>query len=247
MTPLSVIIITRDEERNIAACLDSVAWADDLVVVDAASADRTADIARERGARVFIEEWRGFSAAKTFALAQTRNAWVLWLDADERVTPGLADELRAAIADPAACAAYRMPRKAYFLGTWIRHCGWYPGHVTRLFRADAARFSDAKVHEALEVRGSIGTLRGDLLHFTDDNLEHYFAKLNRYTSLAADELHGAGKRGRLRDLLLRPAFVFFKMYLLKAGFLDGLHGYVLCRLSANYVFAKYAKLWERGA
>jgi glycosyltransferase involved in cell wall biosynthesis len=243
---LSVIVITRDEARNIGACLDSVAWADDLVVVDAESADATADIARTRGARVFLEPWRGFAAAKTFALAQTRHEWVLWLDADERVTPALAEEIRRAIVAAAPFAAYRMARRAYFLGKWIRHCGWYPGRVTRLFRASMARFNDAQVHEHLLVDGEVGTLGADLLHYTDDDLDHYYSKFNRYTSLHADQLRETGKRVRISDILLRPVAVFVKMYLLKAGFLDGMHGFVLSRLSAQYVFAKYAKLWERG-
>ena len=242
--PLSVIVITRDEARNIGACLESVGWAADLVVVDAESGDGTADIARAKGARVFVEPWQGFSAAKTFALAQTQHEWVLWLDA-ERVTPELATEIRGAISQAAPFSAYRMARRAYFLGKWIRHCGWYPGRVTRLFRASMARFNDARVHEHLLVEGEVGTLRADLLHYTDENLDRYYAKFNQYTSLHATQLHEAGKRVRFSDMLLRSLAVFLKMYVLKAGFLDGMHGFVLSRLSAQYVFAKYAKLWER--
>ncbi len=242
--PLSVIIITRNEEHNIAACLDSVAGVGDIVIVDAASTDATVEIARARGARVFVEEWLGFAAAKTLALGHTRNEWVLWLDADERVTPELAEEIRSVLTSSPSAAAFRMARRAYFLGKWIRHCGWYPGYVTRLFRKSRARFNDALVHEELETEGEVVDLQHDLLHFTDRDLDHYFSKLNRYTTLAAQDMASAGKGASFADVILRPWAVFFKMYVLKAGFLDGRHGYLLCRLSASYVLAKYAKLWS---
>ena len=246
--PLSVIVITRNEERNIDACLRSVAWADDIVVVDAESADRTVEFARRYTDRVFIERWAGFSAAKTSATAKALHEWVLWIDADERVTPALAEEIRGLLSgESIPCAGYRMPRKAYFLGKWIRHCGWYPGEVLRLFRKSRARFSDSPVHESLILDGPAGRLRGDLDHYTDEDLDHYFVKFNSYTTLAAGELHRSGRRAGLAALLFRPAVTFFKMYILKRGFLDGMHGFVLCALSAAYVFAKYAKLWHLGA
>ena len=244
--PVSVIVITKNEERNIADCLKSVAWADEIIVVDAESVDGTVERAREFTPHVIVRPWAGFSAAKAYAVAQTTHEWVLWLDADERVTEELATDIQRAIEENySGVSAYRFARRAYFLGKWIRHCGWYPGFVTRLFRKTRAQFSDDAVHEQLAVRGAIAKLPHDLLHFTDDDLEHYFEKLNQYTSLAADQLLATKRRITAADLLFRPCFLFMKMYFLKAGFLDGLHGFLLCRLSASYALAKYGKLWHR--
>jgi glycosyltransferase involved in cell wall biosynthesis len=245
--PLSVIVITRNEERNIVECLQSVAWADDIVVVDAESSDRTAELARQFTHKVTVTPWRGFSEAKGVALKGTSNEWVLWIDADERVPPGLQSEIRETLRDGApSFAGFSMGRRAYFLGKWIRHCGWYPGYVLRLFRRDAGAFTGSRVHERLDLRGPAGRLKHDLLHHTDETLYQYFAKFNSYTSLAAADVRQEGKRCSLGDLLARPAYMFFKMYLLRGGFLDGMHGLVLSLLSASYVFVKYAKLRELG-
>lgn len=242
---LSVIVITKNEEGNIRACLESVRWADQIVVVDAESADRTVDIAKEYTAQVHVRPWEGFAAAKQYALEQCTSDWVLWLDADERVMPELAAELRSIVAGERPHAAYTVARRAYFLGRWIRHSGWYPGRVARLFRRGKARFNTAAVHEGLIVDGSTGALRHDLLHFTDPNLYHYFAKYNRYTTLAADEAFARGKRAGTADLLLRPFWLFVKMYVLRLGVLDGVPGLFLALFSSSYVFTKYAKLRER--
>ncbi|HEY6192248.1 MAG TPA: glycosyltransferase family 2 protein [Bacteroidota bacterium] len=246
--PLSVIVIARNEERNIAECLKSVDWADDLVVVDAESSDRTAELARRFTGKVFVTPWRGFSEAKELALRHASNEWVLWLDADERVPAGLQAEIRESLKDGApAFAGFTVARRAYFLGKWIRHCGWYPGLVLRLFRKEAGAFSRSRVHERLELRGPAGRLKHDLLHFTDETLYHYFSKFNSYTSLAAADAHEAGKSCSAYDLLVRPPYLFFKMYVLRRGFLDGMHGLVLSLCSASYVFVKYAKLKELAA
>jgi glycosyltransferase involved in cell wall biosynthesis len=242
--PVSVIVITRNEERNIAACLQSVAWARERVVVDSGSTDATLAIAREFNGKVFSLPWQGYGAMKNAALAHCTQPWVLWLDADERVPPALAAEIQSLLAGAPDAAAYQVARRAYFLGQWIRHCGWYPGYVTRLFRRAGARFNTKPVHEELLVPGAVRRLHNDLLHFTDDTLEHYFHKFNTYTSLAADEIVRAGGSARWRDLLVRPPFTFFRMYFLRAGFLDGVRGAILCALSAFYVFVKYAKTWE---
>ncbi len=243
MIGISVILITRNEVENIRECLESVQWADEIIVVDAESEDETAEIAREYTAHVFIRPWEGFSRAKQFALDKCNNEWVLWIDSDERVTENLAREMRNAIRTE-RYVAYRMPRIAYFLGRWIRHSGWYPGHVLRLFRRDRARFNDLKVHEGVEIDGPVGMLQNDLLHYTDRRISHYFNKFNNYTTLAAEELNDRGVRFRLADLVFRPPLLFLKMYLLRLGFLDGLQGFILATFSASYVLAKYAKLWE---
>lgn len=244
-TPLSVIVITLNEERNIGDCLRSVAWADEIVVVDACSKDATAEVAKKFTGKVFIRTWEGYAAAKTFALEQTMHDWVLWLDADERVTPELKNEIQTLLqSGTVQYQAYEVARKAFFLGKWIQHCGWYPGYVVRLFEKHAATFSASRVHEKIDYHGPIGRLQHDLLHYTDDNLFHYFAKFNRYTSLAATELSEKGRKFSFFDMLLRPPFVFVKMYIIRRGFLDGKHGFILSLLSAAYVFTKYAKVWE---
>ncbi len=241
---ISVIVITKNEARNIDACLESVRWSDDVVVVDAESGDDTVARARAHTPHVFIRKWEGFSAAKSFAVSRTVHPWVLWLDADEQVMPELAAEIAGLDLRSTHAAAYTVARRAFFLGRWIRHSGWYPGRVIRLFNKEHARFTAAAVHEGLEIDGIIVDLTGDLLHYTDPNLYHYFEKFNRYTTLAAEDVNGRGKRFTASDLIVRPLWLFVKMYILKRGFLDGMQGLVLALLSSAYVFTKYAKLWE---
>ena len=242
---LTVITLTRDEERNIADCLASAAWADEIIVIDSGSTDGTVAIARRFTQNVIELPWRGYGAARNAALARARSPWVLWLDADERVTPELAAEIRAILArDDPGVAGYEVARRAFFCGKWIRHGGWYPSRVVRLFRKEAASFSETRVHERLVIAGTVARARHDLLHYTDPDLHHYFTKFNAYTSLAAGDMFDAGKRCTVGDLLIRPVFQFVKMYVLRLGFLDGVHGFVLATASAAYVFAKYAKLWE---
>lgn len=244
MTPVSVIVITRNEERNIRECLASARWADEIVVVDSGSTDATTKHAREFTQKVFERAWEGYAESKNFALSRVRNEWVFWLDADERITPELAGEIGMTVSGSPTHAAFSVPRKAFFLGRWIRHCGWYPGRVIRLFRRDRAEFSTDRVHERLIVKGSTGVLRSDLLHFTDPTLEHYFAKFNRYTTLAAEDLAVAGRRPSVVRMITNPVWTFLRMYVVRGGFLDGIPGLILCVLSAGYVFTKYAKLWE---
>lgn len=245
MPRLSVITLTMNEERNIAECLESVAWADELIVVDSGSTDGTVALARRFTPNVITLPWRGYGAARNAALERATGDWILWLDADERVTPALAEEIRGYLAqDSQRLSGYAVGRRAYFCGKWIRHCGWYPSRIVRLFRRGKGKFSETNVHEQLLLEGSVARASNDLLHFTDPDLQHYFTKFNIYTSLAARDMRAAGRRFRLRDLLVRPAYQFFKMYVLRLGVLDGLHGFILCVVSAAYVFVKYAKLWE---
>ena len=245
MKRLSVITLTLNEERNIGECLESVRWADEIIVIDAGSIDRTLELARAYTRHVEVLPWKGYGAARNSALERTTGDWILWLDADERVTPELAGEIRSILAnDPTGIDGYAVPRRAFFCGKWIRHCGWYPSRVVRLFRRGKARFSETRVHEQLVIDGKVADSRNDLLHFTDPDLDHYFAKFNSYTSLAAQDLYNAGRRFRVSDIVLKPAFKLFNMYVLRLGFLDGLHGLVLCVASAAYVYTKYAKLWD---
>ncbi len=244
MTPLTVIVITRNEEKNIAECLGSVRWADDIIVVDAHSTDRTRELARQCGATVFERPWEGYAAAKEFAVGQAAHPWVLWLDADERVSPELAEELHSLLASEPREAGYEVARKAYFVGKWIRHCGWYPGYVMRVFRKDHVRFHDRRVHEYATVDGPVGRLQSDLIHYTDRTLYHYLKKFNRYTTLAAEDRDDGPRRVRIVDLLLRPPLTFLRMYILRGGIMDGRHGLLLSLFSSAYVFVKYAKWWE---
>jgi len=242
---LSVIVITHNEEENIIECLQSVSWANEIIVVDSQSTDNTVERAKQFTPKVFVTEWKGYGGAKNYALSKATSKWILWLDADERVTPELANEIKSIVENKhEEFTAYEVPRRAYFLGKWIKHCGWYPGYVVRLFKRDEAEFNNSRVHEKLKVGGKIGTLKNDLLHFTDQTLFHYVDKFNRYTTLAAEDLFDKGKKISLYDLTIRPLYLFIKMFILRLGFLDGMHGFVLSILSANYVFVKYAKLRE---
>jgi glycosyltransferase involved in cell wall biosynthesis len=242
---VSVIVITKNEEANIAACLESVRWADEIIVVDSQSTDKTIEVAKKYTTKIFIMEWKGYSVAKNYAIEHAINKWIFSIDADERVTPELAEEIQNIVNNQANNSnAYEVGRKAYFLGKWIRHCGWYPSYVVRLFRSSTGRYNESRVHEKFEVSGKIGRLKHDLTHLTDTNLHHYFSKFNTYTSLAAQDLSDKTRRFAITDIIFKPMFTFLKMYVFRLGFLDGIHGFILCSLSALYVFTKYAKLWE---
>lgn len=225
--------------------MQSVVWAKEIIVVDSHSTDNTVKLVKKFTEKVFVKEWLGYAGAKNFALDNTTSDWILWLDADERVTPELALEIKRVISeDNDEYMGYEVARRAYFLGKWIKHCGWYPGYVTRLFKRSAVKFNEMRVHEKLEILGKVGRLSSDILHYTDDTLFHYLVKFNRYTTLAAEDLADCGKRSSFFDLLIRPPYLFFKMFFLRGGFLDGMHGFILSLISANYVFVKYAKLRE---
>ncbi|HEY0821228.1 MAG TPA: glycosyltransferase family 2 protein, partial [Rhizobacter sp.] len=206
---LSVIVITRNEGRNIAACLRSVAFADEWIVVDSASTDGTPEIARGLGARVVTTtDWPGFGRQKNRALDAAQGRWVLSIDADERVTPELAERIRAVVAQDGPAAGYELSRISRFCGQWMRHGDWYPDRVLRLFRRGAARFTDDLVHERLEVQGSIDRLRGDLLHDTMPSLDDALDKMNRYSSGRALDRVRAGKRGSLFAALTHGWWAF---------------------------------------
>jgi glycosyltransferase involved in cell wall biosynthesis len=246
-TPLSVAVIALNEERKLPACLASVAWADDLVVCDSGSTDRTLELAQCAGARTFQDPWRGFAGHKNLAVERCRNEWVLVLDADERVPPDLHAAIDAVLSAAAAQDGYLIPRRNYFLGRWIRGGGWYPDASLRLFRKSRGRFAERPVHEAVVVDGRVGRLVAPLEHFTYDSVGEFFVRMERYARLAADELWSAGRRARVTDLTLRPVWTFLRMYALQRGFVDGWRGLVLAGLYACYTFAKYAHLWERRA
>jgi len=239
---LSVIIITRNESRHIGACLDSVAFADEIIVLDSGSTDDTCDIARARGARVAVTaDWPGFGPQKNRALDMATGSWVLSIDADERVTPELAAEIREAIAQP-RCEAYRIARLSEFCGRPMRHSGWWPDHVLRLFRRGAARFTDAAVHEKLQAEGPAGVLRHHMLHYPYENIEALLVKMNRYSSDAAAMMYRRGRRTTALGALGHGLWTFVRIYVLRRGFLDGRRGLVVACAGAAGSFFRYAKL-----
>lgn len=247
MINLSAIIIAYNEEYNIGRCLNSLSGVvDDIVVlIDSRTTDRTEEIVRSfTSINYEVVDWMGYGPTKNYALTKAKYDWVLWVDADEELTPELKEELKNFKTGNPQYDAYYIKRRAFFLGRWIKHCGWYPGYVIRLFDKNKTRFDTKNVHEGLQVEGQKGYLKNDLNHYTDPNVKHYFDKFNNYTSLAAEELHNNGKRAAITDILLRPPFLFIKMYILRLGFLDGIHGLILSVFSSLYVFTKYVKLWE---
>lgn len=247
---LSVAIITLNEEANLARTLASVAWADDLVVVDSGSTDRTEAIARSYGARFIREPWRGFAAQKNLAIDLCNSEWVLSLDADERVTPELAASIQQVLASSPARTAYSVPRRNYFLGRWIRHGGYYPDAKLRLFPRGAARFKETPVHETAAFDGRVERLSGDLLHDAYPTLSGYLEHMQRYSTLGAEVALGRGRTGRglfwfLDGVVLNPVVTFFYNYVIRLGILDGREGLLLHLYHSSYVSWKYAKAWER--
>jgi glycosyltransferase involved in cell wall biosynthesis len=248
MTRLSVTIVAWNEEERLRACLESVAWADEIVVVDGESTDKTVALAREFTDRVWVRPWPGFAAQKNFALEQASGDWVLALDADERVTPDLHARIARIVADDAAgrpvADGYALPRKNIFWGRWVRHGGLYPDYQLRLFRRRAGRFLADAVHESVRVEGRVERLGEALLHHSYRSLEDFVQRSNRYSTLAAGEWLRRGKRAGLADLIFRPLGRFLSMYIIQRGFLDGWRGFVLAVLYADYVFLRMAKAWE---
>jgi glycosyltransferase involved in cell wall biosynthesis len=240
---LSVVLITQNAAAQLPECLASVAFADEVLVVDAASSDGTAQVAERFGARVVTSEWLGFGRQKQFAVEQAAHDWVLCLDADERVSPELAASIVRALEAPAA-PVYRMARCNRFLGRWLRHGEGYPDWSPRLFDRRQARWSDDAVHEKVLYAATPGTLAGDLLHESAEDLGRYLDKQNRYSSLAAAELHRQGRRAGIAELALSPAVRFVKFYFLRLGLLDGLPGLVHIAIGCMNSFLKYAKLIE---
>ena len=243
---LSVVIITLNEEANLPRTLQSVAWADEIVIVDSGSTDRTREIAEAFHARFYVEPWRGFAAQKNFALSKASCDWVFSLDADEEVEPALADEIRATVAANPSTAGFFIPRKNFFLGRWIRHGGFYPDPKLRLFRRGSGQFEDRLVHEDVRLNGPTAKLKHHLLHHAYPTLDSYLDHMNRYSSLGAQMAVAKGPmRFSFVNVVIRPRLTFLYNYILRAGFLDGREGLLLHLYHAEYVSWKYAKAWER--
>ncbi len=245
---VSVAMIVKNEAANLPRTLESVRWADDIVVVDSGSSDETVEIARAAGARVLEQQWLGFAAQKNFAISQCSNDWVLSLDADEVVDEELRREIERVVSGASSCEGFYLNRKNYFLGRWIRRAGFYPDAKLRLFRKNKVWFEERAVHESMKFNGPTERLRGSLLHFAYPTLEAYFEHMNRYSSLGAEEAAKRSKRaGLVTDVVLRPLLTFVYNYIFRLGFLDGPEGFLLNLFHAFYVSSKYAKLWSLAA
>ena len=245
MSKLSVTIITKDEAANIEGALKSVAWADELIVVDSESSDDTVAIARRYTDRVSTRPFVGYGDQKNHAATLASHDWILSLDADERVSPELATEIRQLLTTDPPAHGYRIPRVAFHLGRWIRTTDWFPDYQLRLYDRRAARWNTRRVHESVVVHGAVGILRRDLQHYAYRDLAHHLATIDRYTTLAAEEMLAQGRRATFWPLLLHPPLAFARNYWFRGGIRDGIPGLIISTMNAYYVFLKFAKLWEQ--
>jgi glycosyltransferase involved in cell wall biosynthesis len=241
---LSVTIITKNEAANLEAALASVAWADEIIVVDAESTDETVAIARRFTDHVIVRPWPGFVDQKNHAATLASHDWILSLDADERVTPALADEIKAVMSGSPNAAAYRVPRVAWHLGRWIRTTDWYPDHQVRLYDRRSARWTGQYVHEGVVASGAVGDLTSELQHFPYRDIADHLETVNRYTTAAARQMHESGRRSGVLQMVGHPPLAFLRNYIARGGIRDGTVGLIISSMNAYYVFLKFAKLWE---
>jgi glycosyltransferase involved in cell wall biosynthesis len=242
MPGITATIITLNEEDRIAEAIASLSCCDEIVVVDGGSTDRTRDVAQSRGARVFDHPWQGYSKQKNFAAQQASNDWILSIDADERLSIELANAINEWKRHPTGAMAFRMARRAFYLGGWINHSGWYPDWKTRLYDRRHCRWEGDFVHEWLKVEGAMGKFRGDLLHFPYRDWKDHVARVERYTDLAAQSARSTGGRGSVLKLIIGPPLAFFKGFFLHAGFLDGWRGLAIAYMAARYVFRRQFRI-----
>ena len=242
---ISVCVICFNEEQNIGRCLESSTWADEIVVVDSMSQDRTVAIASEYTDKVYQQAWPGYMEQKNFALSKARGDWVLSLDADEEINADLREEILTEIGRPDARDGYRIPRRSFYQGRWIDHSGFYPDRQLRLFRSDRGRWTGGRVHERVAIKGIVDDLKNDLLHYPyKGTISGQLQTVNSFSSLLAQDMYEKGKRYHLWLLVFRPAFKFLEVYVLKLGFLDGLAGFIIATTSAYALFVRYVKLRE---
>ena len=244
---ISATIIVRNEEENIAEVCATVLWADEIVIVDSDSTDRTVEIARRYTEKVFNRPFRGYKDKHEFADSQTTGDWIFWIDADERVTPELCESIeKLRRLDPATLPdGFRIARSTRYLGRWIKHSGWYPDYQMRLYRKNVSYWDGVSPHEVARVPGRIDTLPGEFLHYTKRNLSEHHRVLDEYTTLAAEYHHKNQRRVRGAELLVLAIAAFIRTYLLKQGFRDGVQGLIIAMFTAYSVFLKYAKVWEK--
>ncbi|VAW97937.1 Lipopolysaccharide biosynthesis glycosyltransferase [hydrothermal vent metagenome] len=247
MSTLSVVILTKNEQDNIAKCLASASWADEIIVYDSNSTDGTAKIATDLGATVVTDaEWQGYGKQRIKAQKHTTCDWVLMLDADEIITAELKTEIQQKLQGNNTAIIYAVPRLSFCFGRFIHHSGWYPDYVYRLYARNKTQYNDAMVHEKLVIPSDmhIEKLKYDLLHYTYKDMNHYLVKSAHYASIWAKDKHASGKTTTLTTAVLHGIACFVKMYLVRAGFLDGKQGFLLALLSAHSTFVKYADLWS---
>lgn len=243
--PISACIITFNEERNIRDCLESIKWVEEIIVVDSFSKDRTVTLCREYTDKVFQKEWQGHVKQKNCALEYASNEWVLCVDADERISPELKEEIERNLSmDAHSFDGCFFPRHSYYLGRWINHGGWYPDYKLRLFKKSKGRWGGKDPHDKVILNGATTHLRGELLHFVYRNLSHQLQTVDNFSTVTANVLKQEGEHFSLLRFLFRPPIRFFEMYIIKKGFRDGLPGFIIAVSSSFYVFLKYAKLWE---
>jgi glycosyltransferase involved in cell wall biosynthesis len=238
---ITATIITLNEERNIARAIESLRCCDEILIVDSGSVDRTVELATNLGARVIEANWRGFAGQKNWAAEQAAHDWVLSLDADEALSEALEAEIWNLKKSGPRYDGYTMPRLARYLGRWIMHCGWYPDRKLRLYDRRKARWVGSFVHERVEVDGRIGHLESNILHFTCESLSEHVKTMDRYTTLAAQEIAGHGVKVPLARMIFSPAWTFVKSYVIDRGFLDGPEGLTISYMAAFYTFLKYSK------
>ena len=242
---ISAAIITFNEEQNIRDCLESVRWADEILVVDSFSSDATLTICKSYTDRVIQREWPGHVKQKQFALEQARGDWILCLDADERLSPEAAEEIKLHVLSGAPAAdGFIFPRQSYYLGRWIQHGGWYPDSKLRLVRRGCARWTGEDPHDKLVVDGAAGQLNGKIYHYVYRDISQQLKTVDAFSRITAGQWHQKGMRPGLFPLMFKPPLKFFETYLWKGGLLDGMPGFIISVISSYYVFLKYAKLWE---
>lgn len=245
MGKLTVLLPTYNNASIIRNCLESIKWADEILVCDSYSTDATLDIAREYNVRIIQHEYLNSALQKNWAAPQCLHEWILQIDTDEVLEEGMREEIQTAVTSaPADLHAYRIPRKNFLLGRWMKHAGVYPDYQTRLFRKDMGRWVEREVHAHVIVPGRVGQMQGHIIHYGTPTLSKLIRNLDRYTRYEADELRKSGRIFRLYQLLLRPPLIFAWSYLWQGGWKDGWRGYILCIYLAFYDFMSYAKLWE---
>jgi glycosyltransferase involved in cell wall biosynthesis len=241
---LSVTVVAKNEAADLGAALASVAWADEIVVVDSHSTDETVAVARQYTERVVVHDWLGHIEQKNYAASLASHDWILSLDADERVTPALTEEIRAALRAKPRHAAFRIPRVTWHLGRWVRSTDWFPDYQDRLYDRRRARWTGRYVHEALTRDGSSGQLRGEIQHYAYRDIADHLETIDRYTTLAARQMQEEGQRAGLLQLAGHPPLAFLRNYIARGGIRDGVPGFIISSMNAYYVFLKFAKLWE---
>ena len=244
MTKLTVTVITHNEAPHIAEALRSIAWADEIIVIDSGSSDGTVEAARPLATRVEVRAWSGYGTQKNYAASLASHDWILSIDADERVAPALGEEIRSLLTTGPTAAGYSISRVSHYLGRWIRSTDWYPDFHVRLYDRRLARWSEHQVHESIECRGPVERLRGELLHHPYRDVSEHLTKIDRYTTLVAEQWAAEGRRSAAWQAVVYPRLAFLRNFVLRGGFRDGHTGLIVSKLNAYYVFLKYAKLFE---